>query len=80
VSGEVFNVACGDKLSLNEVVGYLREIIEDEGNITYGPPRTGDVPHSLADISQAQTRLRYEPLVSVKEGLEKVVMWFKDVI
>lgn len=78
VSGEVFNIACGSKLSLNEVIGYLREILENEGNITYGSPRTGDVPHSLADISQAQAKLGYEPVVSVKTGLEKVAMWFKE--
>lgn len=79
VGGEVFNVACGEAMSLNEVVGYIRQALGCEGDIAYGPPRSGDVPMSLADITQARARLGYEPRVPVQEGLGEVVEWFRGV-
>ena len=79
VSGEVFNAACGEAMSLNEVVDHIRQALGCEGDIAYGPPRSGDVPMSLADISQARARLGYEPKVPVQEGLEEVVEWFRGV-
>ena len=79
VSGEVFNAACGEAMSLNEVVDHIRQALGCEGDIAYGPPRSGDVPMSLADISQARVRLGYEPKVPVQEGLEEVVEWFRGV-
>ena len=47
------------------------------GHVAYGPPRSGDVPHSLADIGRARERLGYEPRVPAGEGLERVVAWFQ---
>ena len=79
VSGEVFNAACGEAMSLNEVVDHIRQALGCEGDIAYGPPRSGDVPMSLADISQARALLGYEPKVPVQEGLEEVVEWFRGV-
>jgi UDP-N-acetylglucosamine/UDP-N-acetylgalactosamine 4-epimerase len=78
VSGEVFNVACGGCMSLNEIVENLRQILGCDGNIVNGPSRSGDVPMSLADIGQAKQRLGYKPVVPVRDGLEKTVEWFKD--
>ena len=77
VSGEVFNVACGGSLSLNEVIGHLQEMLGVVGKITYGCMRVGDVPKSLADIGKAREGLGYEPRVAVKEGLEQTVRWYK---
>ena len=77
VSGEVFNIACGSRFTLNEVVGIIREKLGTEGNVTRGPPAPGDVSHSLADISQARKKLGYEPLVPVEEGLRRTVSWFQ---
>ena len=51
VAGEVFNVACGTSITLNEIVERLREVLGVEGDIHYGPARLGDVPKSLADIA-----------------------------
>jgi len=77
VGGEVFNVACGTSMSVNEVVAHLQGIIGARGNITYGPPRAGDVQRSLAAISKARERLGYAPGVSVEDGLRRVVDWFR---
>ena len=77
VSGEAFNVGCGESMSLNEVIDHLRELTGRQGEITYGPPRPGDVLCSQADISLARDRLGYKPLVPVREGLERAVLWYR---
>jgi nucleoside-diphosphate-sugar epimerase len=78
VSGEVFNVACGVALSLNEIIAHLRRAIGKEGRIEHGPARAGDVPQSLADITRARERLGYEPAISARAGLDRVVAWFRE--
>jgi nucleoside-diphosphate-sugar epimerase len=77
VSGEVFNVGCGQSTSVNEVVRHIRQIANAQGEISYGPSRTGDVPRSLADISRAREKLGYSPQVLLREGLERVALWFR---
>ena len=76
VSGEAFNVGCGSSMSLNEVIDTLRELTGKRGNISYGPPRPGDVQQSLADISKAREMLSYEPRVPADEGLKRAVLWY----
>ena len=75
---QVYNIACGEQTSLNELFDGLRK----EAGITmqpvYGPERKGDVKHSLADISKAKELLGYNPLVTVKEGLKKTFNWYKE--
>jgi UDP-glucose 4-epimerase len=76
VGGEVLNIACGDRASLNTLVDVLSELIDNHTSPVYGPPRPGDVRHSLADIAKAKKLLRYEPKVLLREGLEKTIGWF----
>ena len=78
VSGEVFNIACGTSLSVNEVVAHLAQLCGAQARLVHGPSRSGDVPHSLADISRAKERLNYAPQVGAREGLAQVVAWFQD--
>ena len=66
---EVFNVACGSRISLNELWHDLQTISGNELEALYGPPRKGDVADSLADISKAKNILGYDPLFSVSGGL-----------
>ncbi|NIK92511.1 SDR family oxidoreductase [Mangrovimonas sp. CR14] len=68
-ANEVFNVACGERISVNTLWHTLKEAAESELEAIYGPPRMGDVRDSLADISKGQRLLGYEPEVTVKEGL-----------
>ncbi len=70
---EVFNVAYGDRISLNTLWQELKEISGKSIDANYGPPRRGDVRDSLADIGKAKRLLGYQPLFSVREGLE--VTW-----
>jgi UDP-N-acetylglucosamine/UDP-N-acetylgalactosamine 4-epimerase len=79
VSGEVFNIGCGQSTSVNEVIAHIRKTVNAQGNLSYGPPRAGDVPRSLADISSATEKLGYRPLVLLPEGLERVAAWFSEV-
>ena len=67
---ENFNVACGERMSLNELWNELKLISGISPEVNYGPPRDGDVRDSLADISKAKRLLDYKPTVVVKEGLK----------
>jgi UDP-glucose 4-epimerase len=78
VAGEVFNVACGERITINELARMLAEIIGVNIEPEHTPPRPGDVLHSLADISKARELLGYEVKVSTPEGLEQTVEWYKS--
>ena len=73
VEGQTFNIACGDRISLNRLLEEIRGIVGSDVEATYLEPRQGDVKHSLADISRARERLGYEPLVGFNEGLQRTV-------
>jgi nucleoside-diphosphate-sugar epimerase len=73
VSGETFNIACGERITLNRLLDQIRGIVGSEVEASYLEPRQGDLKHSLADISLARERLGYEPLVNFNEGLLRTV-------
>ena len=75
---QVYNIACGEQTSLNELFEGLRKVSGKDIQPVYGPERKGDVKHSLADISKAKKLLGYDPVVSVVEGLEKTYHWYRQ--
>jgi UDP-glucose 4-epimerase len=75
--GEAINIACGERISLNQLVSVLKEITGSKLSPVYEEPRPGDVRHSLADIRKGKKFLNYEPKVGFKEGLEKTVEFFR---
>jgi len=77
-SGRVFNVACGEATTLNQVVEVLGSIVGKKVPVTYAPGRVGDVKHSLADITEARTRLGYRNAVSFMDGLRRSVAWYAE--
>jgi len=77
-AGEVINIACGERISLNELSNSLQNILDVKTNPIYEDPRPGDVKHSLADINKAVSLLNYNVDVSWMDGLIKTVDWFKD--
>src|ERR1700687_4809011 len=77
VSGKVFNVGVGGRVSLNEVVRVLGKISGKTLETKYEPPRDGDIRDSQADISQARELLGYEPQVSFEEGLSRTYEWYR---
>lgn len=77
-SNEVFNVACGERISVNQLWDNLKEAADSDLKPTYGPERQGDVRNSLADISKAEKLLSYNPQFTVKEGLAITWKWFAN--
>ncbi|HTV04281.1 MAG TPA: SDR family oxidoreductase [Acidobacteriaceae bacterium] len=78
VAGHVFNVACGERHTLNQTFRVLAELLNFHQEPIYGPPRTGDVRDSHADISTARDAFGYRPLVAFEEGLRRTVEWYKS--
>lgn len=78
----VYNTAVGDRTTLNELVGYLKEFLTvldpkiASVEIKHGPNRKGDIPHSLASIDKARNLLGYEPTHKIREGLKEAVDWY----
>lgn len=77
VSGKTMNVATGSAITLNQVVEILSELTGYKGKPAYAEPRSGDIRHSLADISRARELLGYVPLVDFREGLRRTVDWYR---
>ena len=73
VAGQAFNVACGERISLNALLDELRGIIGTEVEASYSERRAGYILHSLADISRANEAFGYEPAVGIREGLARTV-------
>ena len=69
--GGVFNVACGERVTLNEVVVEIGALLNLTVDVEHAEPRTGDVRHSLADISRATEILGYRPSIGFGEGLRR---------
>jgi len=77
VSGEAFNVGCGGRITINELVDQLNELLGTDLEPVYDSPRPGDVRHSHADITKARELLDYEPKVDFETGLAKTVVYFE---
>jgi UDP-glucose 4-epimerase len=78
IAGRVFNVACGERYNLNKTFRVLADLLDFKQQPIYGPPRTGDIRDSLADISAAREAFGYHPAVSFEEGLRRTVKWYKQ--
>jgi len=77
VAGEAMNIACGERVSLNELLSAIAEVVGlEDFEAVYRDPRPGDVRDSLADITKAQTLIGYVPEVRLSEGLKRTVEWF----
>ncbi|WP_093368147.1 SDR family oxidoreductase [Psychroflexus sediminis] len=77
-TNQVYNVACGERISLNTLWESLQEASGSNLKATYGPPRLGDVKDSLANIDKAKKRIGYQPKFSVQEGLKITWDAFKN--
>ncbi|HMA76000.1 MAG TPA: SDR family oxidoreductase [Candidatus Krumholzibacteriaceae bacterium] len=76
-SGEMANVACGDKCTVNDLFRNISNYIGSDIEPVYSPPRAGDVKHSLADISKAKDIINYSVEESFEESIRKTVDWYK---
>lgn len=79
---QIYNTAFGERTTLNQLVGYLKEFLSEfDPEIvriepTHGPNRTGDIPHSLASIDKAKRLLGYAPQFRMRDGLKAAVEWY----
>ena len=77
LAGETINIACGDQLTLNQLVAAIEKSVGTKANTIYSQSRTGDVKHSRADINKAKALLGYEPAVAFDEGLRETAAWLR---
>ena len=77
-AGQMMNLACGDRMTLNELAKNLQDILQIDIDPVYEPPRAGDIKHSLSDITKAKELLGFEVAVPLFEGIKKTAFWFKD--
>lgn len=78
VAGQVFNVATGRRITLNETFKALQSLTSYSGPASHGPERSGDIKHSLADIGKAEAGFGYSPKVGFEEGLRRTVEWYRN--
>ena len=73
LGGRVLNIGTGQSHDLLSTLATMQKILKTTAQPRFEPPRLGDIQHSLADITAAQTSFAYEPLVSVEEGLSRLL-------
>jgi UDP-glucose 4-epimerase len=76
-AGEVFNIACGERITLLDVIALLAKIVGHPIQPIHEPARTGDIKHSLADITRARQVLGYSAAVGFEAGLRRAVEWYR---
>jgi len=76
----IFNIAYGKRISINDLAKSIMNITGKKIKPIYKEPRSGDIRHSLADISKAKRKLGYVPKIEIKEGLEETIAWFQKQI
>ncbi len=81
LNGAVYNVACGQRITVTELAHEMARLLDrPELTPVCKPQRTGDVKHSLADLSSIKSRLGYLPAVGFREGLASTVKWYASVL
>jgi UDP-glucose 4-epimerase len=75
--GEVFNIACGQTSTLNQIAAWLNRLLGADLTPTYESARPADIRHSYASIQKAEAILGYRPILEVQEGLRRTIEWFK---
>ncbi len=77
VAGEVFNIACGDRITVNSILDEIKNLIGSDIEPIYEPPRPGDILHSQAGISKARQLLGWTPIATFSEGLGPTIDWYR---
>jgi nucleoside-diphosphate-sugar epimerase len=77
-NGEVINIACGEAVTVNQIIGMINELLGKNVKPLYVDARVGDVKHSLADITAAQNLIGFKPIVPFSEGLNLAIDWYRN--
>lgn len=75
--GQVCNIACGDRIALNELVAMINRVLGKTIAPKYAPPRAGDIQHSQADVSLAGKLLNWTPRTTFADGLAETIDWYR---
>jgi UDP-glucose 4-epimerase len=75
--GRILNIACGNRMTLNELHRKLTEILAVRIEPEYTDPRPGDIRHSYAAVERAAETIGYRTIIEIEEGLEKTADWFR---
>ncbi|MFH1748400.1 MAG: SDR family oxidoreductase [Planctomycetota bacterium] len=78
LAGEVVNIACGERTTLNDIVELINQALGTSIAAEYQAPRVGDVLHSLAALTEAQRVIGYEPQIFFAEGLARTIEWYQQ--
>jgi nucleoside-diphosphate-sugar epimerase len=78
IAGQVFNIACGDRITVNSMLTQINRITGKDIAPIYADPRAGDIKHSQADITRAREHLGFEPKVSFEDGLRRTIEWYRQ--
>jgi UDP-glucose 4-epimerase len=76
--GQVVNIACGEAVTVNEIIEMINNSLGKNISPIYADPRPGDVKHSLADITAAKKLIGFKPVISFEQGLQKAIAWYRD--
>ncbi|MHC4160354.1 MAG: SDR family oxidoreductase [Planctomycetota bacterium] len=77
-TGQTVNIACGQAVTINEIIDIINELTGKNIKPVYVPSRPGDVKHSLADITLAEKTINYKPTIDFRTGLKNTIDWYKD--
>ncbi len=77
-AGEIINIACGEAITVNEIIALINELVGKNIKPLYSDPRPGDVKHSLADITLAKKLIDYKTKVPFKQGLQLAIDWYRE--
>jgi nucleoside-diphosphate-sugar epimerase len=76
-AGQTINIACGERITVNEIIRLINQLVGKSVAARYVPSRAGDVKHSLADIQLAQKLIGFRPVVNFRQGLEIAIDWYR---
>lgn len=79
-AGEVFNIGGGSRITLNEVISVIKDIVGFDPGVDHQDVQKGDVRHTSADMSKAKEELGYKPKVSIRDGLKSEYEWIKELV
>jgi UDP-glucose 4-epimerase len=81
IAGEILNVGCGDRISVNELARLMAELLDaGDRRPVHEPERAGDLKHSFADLERSRSMLGYRPIVDFRSGLDQTVRWYQSVL
>lgn len=75
--GKILNIGSGNRISVNDLILVLNDIIESKSAIKYARTQKGDAENTLSDVSTAYKLIQYKPAINIKKGLDKFVEWFR---